>query len=117
MNTKSLVSFFLRLGIAIVFLYAAIASFITPSNWIGFLPAWLKDIIPGTILLFAFSVYEIILSLWMLSGKKLFYASVLSTLTLFLIIISNVSELDILFRDMAILFSAVALIFLSYKEK
>src|SRR3989344_2236731 len=109
MDRKHLVSFFLRLGISAVFLYAAIASFLTPSNWIGFLPGWLKNIIPATFLLFAFSVYEIILSLWLLSGKKIFYAGILASITLFLIIVTNISELDILFRDIAILFSSIAL--------
>ncbi len=113
---KYLVSFFLRLGIAAVFLYAAIASFLTPNNWIGFLPVWLRNIIPGMILLSIFSVYEIILSIWLLSGKKIYYASILSAITLSLIIVTNISQLDILFRDIAILFSAVALIFLS-KER
>lgn len=116
MEQKSLVSFFLRLALASVFLYAAIASFLTPDNWIGFLPQWLKSIIPGITLLFAFSAYEIILSLWLLSGKKIVYASTLAAITLFLIIIANISQLDILFRDIAIFFSAIALIFLD-KEK
>src|SRR3989344_6435365 len=96
---KYLVSFFLRLGIAAVFLYAAIASFLTPNNWIGFLPGWLKNIISGTALLVIFSAYEIILSLWILSGKKTFYAGILASITLFLIIITNITHLDILFRD------------------
>lgn len=116
MENKSLVSFFLRLALASVFLYAAIASLLTPSNWIGFLPTWLKDIIPGAALLIIFSVYEIILSLWLLSGKKIIYPSVLSAITLLLIIIANIAQLDILFRDIAIFFSAIALIFLD-REK
>lgn len=113
---KYLISFFLRLALASVFLYAAIASFLTPSNWIGFLPAWLKNIIPATTLLVAFSVYEIILSLWLLSGKKIYYASILSLITLFLIIITNINDLDILFRDIAIFFSAIALAILTKKN-
>ena len=113
---KYLISFFLRLGLASVFLYAAIASFLTPNNWIGFLPTWLKNIIPGIILLSIFSIYEIILSLWLLSGKKIYYASILSAITLFLIIITNITNLDILFRDIAIFFSAISLAILS-KEK
>jgi|SRR3989344_3319561 len=116
MENKSLVSFFLRLALASVFLYAAIASFLTPNNWIGFLPQWLKNIIPGTTLLFIFSIYEILLSLWLLSGKKIIYSSILSAITLLLIIVTNIAQLDILFRDIAIFFSAIALIFLD-KEK
>ena len=115
-DNKYLISFFLRLALASVFLYAAIASFLTPTNWTVYLPQWLKYIIPGTILLFAFSFYEIILSLWLLSGKKIYYASILSTVTLFLIIISNINNLDILFRDIAIFFSAISLAILSKKD-
>ena len=113
---KYLVSFFLRLGLAAVFLYAAISSFLTPTNWIGFLPVWLRNIIPGMTLLVIFSIYEIILSLWLLSGKKIYYASILSAFTLFLIIIFNMTSLDILFRDLAIFFSAISLAILS-KER
>jgi len=116
MENKSLVSFFLRLALASVFLYAAIASFLTPTDWIGFLPQWMKNIVPGNTLLFIFSVYEILLSLWLLSGKKTIYPAVLSAITLLLIIITNISQLDILFRDIAIFFTAIALIFLD-KEK
>ncbi len=116
-DTKYLISFFLRLGISIVFFYAAVASFLNPNNWIGFLPQWMRNIFPAELLLFAFSFYELILGTWLISGKKIFYAAILSSLTLFLIITSNISELDVLFRDIAILSSAVALILLSYKEK
>ena len=117
MDNKYLISFFLRLGIAVVFFYAAVASFLNPNNWIGFLPQWMINIFPAELLLFAFSFYELILGTWLISGKKIFYAAILSSLTLFLIIISNMNELDILFRDISILFSAVALIMLTYREK
>jgi len=112
-----LVSFFLRAGLALVFLYAAISSFLNPSSWIGFIPLFLKNLIDANLLLFAFSFYEIILGLWLLSNKSIFYASLFSALTMLGIIIPNFLALDIVFRDIAILFSAIALMILSYKGR
>lgn len=101
--------FLLRSGIASVFLYAAVASFLEPQNWIGYLPQFLRSIFPANILLITFSTYEIILSIWILWGYKVFYSSLIAALTLIGIIITNLGALDITFRDVAILFAAVAL--------
>jgi len=110
-------SLVLRAGLAVVFLYAAIASILDPISWIGFLPQWLQMIVPGSILLFVFSVYEVILSLWLLSGWRSLTAGLFAAGTLFLIIIQNLGALDIVFRDVAILFAATALIILSWPKK
>jgi len=115
-NKTNLVSFFLRAGLALVFLYAAISSFLNPSSWVGFIPLFLRNLINANLLLFAFSVYEILLGIWLLSNKAIFYASLLSALTMLGIILPNLGALDIVFRDIAILFSAIALMILSYKR-
>ncbi len=99
----------LRLSIASVFLYAAIASTLAPYNWIGYIPQFLRNIFPGNILLGFFSLYELVLSVWILSRKKTFYAAILAAATLIGIIVSNISQADILFRDFAIFFAALAL--------
>ena len=112
----TLISFFLRVGLAVVFLYAAISSFLNPLSWLGFFPLWLRNIIPDTVLLFTFSIYELILSLWLFSSWRAYYAALLSGLTLLAIIIGNIGALDIIFRDIAILLMAVALAIL-HKEK
>ena len=114
---QRLVSFFLRAGLAIVFLYAAVASFLDPTSWIGFFPEWLRALFPATILRYLFSTYEIVLALWLLKGKQTFYAASLAALTLFSIIIFNTGALDIVFRDVAIFFSALGLVALSYERK
>jgi hypothetical protein len=111
-----LVSLLLRSGLAVVFLYAAIASFIEPDAWIGYLPIVLRRIFPASLLLNGFSVLEILLSLWLLSGKKTVYAAGFSALMLLGIILANFGAMDIVFRDFAILFSAFALIALSYNQ-
>lgn len=106
----------LRLSVASVFLYAAIASFIEPLNWIGYFPPFMQHLLPGNLILNVFSVYELILALWILSGKKIFYPSILAALTLAGIIFFNFAVLDIVFRDIAIFFAALALAALSYQK-
>ncbi len=116
-NKEVLVSIFLRIGLAVVFLYAAVSSMLEPQNWIGFIPDFIKSIIPADIFLVLFSVYEFLLSLWLLSGRKGFYSAILSALTLAAIIFFNFTVLEIVFRDIAIFFAAIALAILSYKNK
>lgn len=112
-----LVSFILRSGLAVVFFYAAIAAFLDPNSWVGFIPSWIKTIIPGRIFLILYSIYELVLGVWLLSNKKTYYAAVLSAITMFAIIIFNIGVLDILFRDIAILLSAVALAVLAKLQR
>ncbi len=110
MHNERLISFLLRSGLAIAFVYAAIAAFLDPFSWVGFLPTWIDAVIPRTVMLSVFSTYEIVLALWLLSGRYAFRASACSAATLFCIILFNIGSLDILFRDVPILFAALALI-------
>ena len=112
-----LTSFFLRVGLATVFLYAAIAAFLDPNAWIGFLPAFLRQWIPNAPLLTAFSVYELALALWLLTNWKTSLAATCAALTLAAIIITNIGAFDILFRDVAIFFAALALLTLDRQRK
>lgn len=116
MEQKSLISFFLRLAISIPFLYAAIAAFLTPESWIGFLPGWIGSIMPAEIALSAFSIYQIVLSLWLLSGKWLQYSSLLASTTLLGITIFNLGALDIVFRDVGLFIASVSLALLAYEK-
>lgn len=118
MDTKklSLAHFLLQAGVAIVFLYAGISSFLDPSSWIGFIPQFIRDVVPGTIFLPIFSIYEFVIAMWLLSGKELFYAAGLASLTLLSIIAFNTGALDIVFRDTAIFFAALALFVLHWNE-
>lgn len=109
----------LRIGLAVVFLYAAVAATITPSAWIGYIPQSIRDYapVPEAVLLHLFSAYQVALAVWILSGRKLFYASIVAALTLIGIIVANISLIDILFRDIAIFFAALALAALSRPRK
>ncbi len=104
-----LASFFLRLGIGAAFLYAGIATLLAPSSWIGFFPAFVRSILPEQVLMSLFSVYQIALALWLISGQKGYYAALLASLTLIAIVFTNIYSLDIVFRDIAILSAALAL--------
>lgn len=103
MNKK--VYLLLRVGVAFAFIYPAISAFVNPTNWIGFLPAFIAT----ETFLIVWGVIEIILGLWILSGKKIFIPSVLASLALLGVIVLNFSQMDIIFRDITILFTTVAL--------
>ena len=115
-DERKLASFFLRISLAVVFLYAGIGSLLNPLSWLGFIPVWLRNIIPPNIFLPIHAVLDIIIGLWLITGRKQFYASLIASLTLFSIVIFNIGVLDVIFRDIAILFSAVALMILHFKE-
>lgn len=117
MTRESIALFLLRCAIASVFIYAAVASFLNPDNWVEFFPLFLQQAIPEHILITGFSVYEIIMAVWLLSGKFTFYAAVISALTISGIVIFNLSVLDVIFRDFAIMLSAVSLAVFTYKKK
>lgn len=109
----NLALFLLRVALATVFLYAAIASFLEPDSWIGYFPDWMREVIPAKILLAGFSIYELALALVLLSAKFTKYAAWLAALTLAAIVIQNYSQLDVIFRDLGLLFAALALAALS----
>ena len=64
-------SFILRVGLAIVFLYAAVSSLLRPEDWIGYLPQFMREVASPHFLLGIFSVYEILLALWLSSPRRL----------------------------------------------
>lgn len=117
MTQEKISIWLLRLGIAGVFLYAGVASLLYPQNWIGYLPTFFSSIIPNNLLLLGFSFYELVLAGWILSGKKTFFAGSIACVTLVGIIVVNIHDIDILFRDIAIIFAASALAVSSYKKK
>ena len=117
METNNIVKYLLIIGISFSILYAAIDSFLDSNAWIGFIPVFITDIIPENIILPIFSIYEILLGLWLLSSRKLLFSSILASLTLLAIIVFNLASFQIIFRDIPILLAAIALIFISIKDK
>lgn len=107
----------LRVGLAIVFLYASISATKSPQDWIGYLPRFATSIVAGALLLKIFSALEFILALWLLSGKYVRYAGLAAALLLAGIILSNLTLLPISFRDIGLAFAALALAATDWKRK
>mgnify|MGYP000586644279 CR=1 FL=1 len=107
----------LRLGLAFVFIYAASGSLITPSDWIGYLPLWVRDRLPGELLLQLFAIYELLLAAWLLSGWRLFWSATLTALTLAGIVFSTLGAFVLVFRAAGLLAAATALAFLARGEE
>lgn len=104
---------FLRVGLAVVFLYASISSFANPNDWIGFLPSLITSYFPAETVLKLFSIGEIVLAIWLLVGLYTRLAALAAAAMLAGIIISNPSLFAISFRDAGLFFSAIALFFLA----
>ena len=107
-------SFFLRTGLAFVFIYAAVSAFLNPEAWIGFVPAFIGNTITRGYFLFVHEVINMGLGLWLISGEKTFYSAVASCLMLAGIIITNIPSFIITFRDVGLLFAALALAIMNY---
>ena len=100
----------LRWGLAFIFFYAAISSLRSPDNWIGFLPHFVQVAFPGNLSLTVFAALEIILAAWLFSGRKLVWSAGLASLALLLVILANLDAMDLIFRDVGLLFAALALL-------
>jgi len=114
---KRLISFILRVGLSIAFLYAGISALLNPTSWLGFIPSWLRDTIPTTIFLPLHASFDLIVGVWLLSGKRSFYAAAIAGVELFAIILLNLGALEIVFRDISLLFSTFALMIIHKGER
>jgi len=103
----------LRIGLAAVFLYAAVGATLQPTHWIGYLPSALTQVISAALALKLFSLFQLALALWLLIGWRGRWAAGLTMLVMAGIMFSNMSALEVTFRDVAILFGAAALFVLS----
>ena len=106
----------LRLGLAVIFLYAAIASLVNPRDWIGYLPPAALDMFDGFVLLKILAVLQLLLVLWLLIGKYVHYAALFAGAMLAGIVVANVELFAITFRDIALIFAALALAVLSWPQ-
>lgn len=110
---KQLAPLLLRIGLATVFIYAAIAAYIDPNEWVGYLPSLLTDHIDAKAVLPFFSLFELALAAWLMSGVYVRYAALFAAVTLSGIVIFNFSLFAISFRDIGLVFAALALAALS----
>jgi len=99
----------LRAGVAFALIYPPISALLNPFAWIGYFPAFTLGIVPDAVLLHLFGAVELIIGLWILSGKKIFIPSIIATALLIAIVVLNISQMDVLFRDISIAAMSLAL--------
>lgn len=113
---SNLASFMLRVALAMPFLFVAIDAVMQPEAWVGFIPSFVRNLLPESLVLGAHALLDFTLALWLLFGWKIKYAAFFSALNLAVIIAVNLSALDIIFRDAGLLLAALALGVLQYKK-
>jgi uncharacterized membrane protein YphA (DoxX/SURF4 family) len=105
--------FLLRVGIAAAFLYPPISALSDPIAWSGYFPAFIQGLpIDSSLLLHAFGAVEVLIALWLIWGRHLRIPAVLATLMLLAIVVFNLNDFSILFRDVSLALAALALAFL-----
>ncbi|MBI2050482.1 MAG: hypothetical protein HYT31_01605 [Parcubacteria group bacterium] len=107
--------FLIRLALAFSFAYVGISSFTNPDLWAGFVPRFVQAIVPVALFLKIHGTTEVILALWLLSGKAQAVAGLIAALALFSIALFNLSAWDIVFRDVSLGIASLALVFSNRK--
>lgn len=106
----------LRIGVAFAFLYPPINALSNPESWIAYFPQFTRGIVADDLLLHTFDVVEVIIALWILSGKRIFLPSAAATVMLAAIVAFNLNSFEVIFRDLAIAAASLALAIISYKH-
>lgn len=106
----------LRAGLVVILLYAALGSLLNPREWVSYMPAFMTELIDPDILLKLFSLYQLGLVAWLVSGVYLRQAALVVAATLGGIVLANFDLFMITFRDIALIFAALALAALAPKE-
>jgi len=106
MNNRA--KWFIRIGLAFVFVYFGIDKLVNPINWLGYIPAWIETIVPLRQFVLANGILEIILGLGLLYKKTLRLAANIIILFLVGVIISLGLD-EVIARDVGLLFMAIAL--------
>ena len=109
LHANTIAKWLLRIGLAFVFIYASVEIYIHPDNFLKYIPKFMLDVLPIDLFLSSFGVLEVALAVWLLTGWKGEYPSFLSLLLIVGIVVFNMQHFQILFRNVAIGFGALAL--------
>ena len=109
MQSKTIVSWILRVSLAFSFAFPAINAIFDPDSWVGYFPSFLNGYIDPLLMLHSFGAIEVLLALWVLSGWKSHIPAAIMALMLLAIVMFNLAQFQVLFRDLAIMGEALAL--------
>lgn len=116
-SNQNLPSFLIRMGLAFVFLYAAVYMTFAPEKYIIYFPDFMRTLVPGNPLLHIFAIFEVVLSVFLIIGRFTFIAAIISFLTMLALTVVNLDKFSVLFRNVSIILSALALVILSKKNE
>lgn len=116
MEKKQIAVWALRLGLAFAFLYPAISSLITPSDWIGFVPRAMRELFGGDQFLTVFSIIEILIGAGVLFMRRPLISLYAAIGVLAVVVYFNLGAFDLVFRDISIIAMAIALAVLTAKH-
>lgn len=109
MTSEKITNLLLRIGVAFAFLYPPIDALSNPDSWIGYFPKFMHGLAPDAVLLHGFGIVEVVIALWILSGRKIFWPSLVAAIMIVSIVLFNLNNLEVLFRDLSIAMMALAL--------
>lgn len=109
MDHDRLAQIVLRVGVAFAFLYPPFDALSNPYDWVGYFPPFLHGYVPDLVLLHAFGAVEILIALWILWGRNVFWPSALATIMLVAIVAFNMNNFIVVFRDLSIVAASLSL--------
>jgi hypothetical protein len=103
----------LRAGVAFAFLFPPINALFYPEAWIGYFPQALHAAatnagISDLVLLHSFGALEVVIAVWVLWGRKAYIPAAAAVAILLAIVATDLSDFQILFRDIALALCAAA---------
>ncbi len=116
MSSERIVHLLLRAGVAFAFLYPSLNALVDPYAWIGYFPSFVKGYLPDFLLLHIFGVVEVVIALWILSGWRIGWPCVIATVMLVGIVVFNIPNFQVVFRDLSIAAMSLALAVISYTD-
>lgn len=101
----------LRAALAFAFLYPPINALFDPYAWSGYFPTFLLTIAGSfeLVLLHLFGLAEVALAVWILFGRNIRTPSYIAAALLIAIVVFNLNQFAVLFRDLSIALIALAL--------
>ena len=108
-------SLLLRLSVAFAFLWPSISAHIRPEAWVGYFPGFIWNMgLSESAVLWGFTIFHLIIVIWLLSGKYVFIPSAIAVIFLLSVVLMNLSQIDVIFRDISLALVALALALQSY---
>ena len=105
---------FIRLGIAVVFLWFGFDKFIQPVNWIGWVPNWMQTLIPISMTAFMYvqGAIETLVGVLLLFGYQVRFAAFLAAITLLGVELAMVGtgQTEMMLRDAGLLAASLSLL-------